>query len=161
MKRIMFVCTGNICRSPLAHRSFEAKARAAGAEEEFQVESSGLGDWHVGDNADPRMRKTAQSHGLTLNHTARQLSEADLEEYDLILVMDRSHKRQLERRIRDPEILEKVHLFRDWDPKGGPGAEVPDPYYGGADGFEKVYEMVDRTNTALLTDLLAESREAV
>lgn len=160
MKRIMFVCSGNICRSPLAHRHFEAEVTAAGVDEEFSVESSGLGSWHVGENADPRMRATARGHGLEVNHRARQLSREDLEEYDLILVMERSHKRQIERRVRDPEIMEKVRLFREWDPKAEPGAEVPDPYYGGDDGFETVYRMVERTNKALLTSLLEGDREA-
>lgn len=161
MKRIMFVCSGNICRSPLAHRLFEAQAREAGVAGQFQVESSGIGDWHAGEDADPRMRATARAHGLTLHHRAQQITRRDLEEYDLILVMDLSHKRQLERMIRDPEIMEKVRLFREWDPKGGPTAEVPDPYYGGERGFEEVYEMVERTSSVLLEDLLNEEEEAV
>ena len=154
MKRIMFVCSGNICRSPLAHRHFEAVVEEFAAHGEFEVESSGLGSWHVGENADPRMRATALEHGLKVNHRARQLTRTDLEEYDLILVMERSHKRQIERQVRDPEIMEKVRLFREWDPEGEPGAEVPDPYYGGDHGFETVYRMVERTNRALLAALL-------
>lgn len=161
MKRIMFVCSGNICRSPLAHRLFEAQAEAAGEQDEFQVESSGIGSWHVGEDVDPRMRMTAEGHGLPLRHRARQISRRDLQEHDLILVMELSHKRQLERMARDPEIMEKVRLFREWDPQGGPTAEVPDPYYGGPDGFETVYQMVERTSEALLKDLLKEEEEAV
>lgn len=161
MKRIMFVCSGNICRSPLAHRLFEAQARAAGVAEQFEVESSGIGEWHVGEDADPRMRATARAHGLTLHHRAQQITRQDLEQFDLILVMDRSHKQQLERLARNPQIMEKVRLFREWDPKGGPSAEVPDPYYGGERGFEEVYRMVERTSTLLLEDLLSEEEAAV
>lgn len=161
MKRIMFVCSGNICRSPLAHRLFEAQAEAAGSKGEFQVESSGIGSWHLGEDVDPRMRMTAREHALPLRHIARQISRKDLEEYDLILVMELSLKRQLERMVRDPEIMEKVRLFREWDPQGGPAEEVPDPYYGGPDGFETVYRMVERTSAALLEDLLREEEEAV
>ena len=161
MKRIMFVCSGNICRSPLAHRVFEHHLRQEGVEGRFHVESSGIGSWHVGENIDPRMRGTAREHGLNISHRAQQLSAADLEEYDLILVMEQSHRRQIERQARDPEIMEKVRLFREWDPKGGPTAEVPDPYYGGGSGFEEVYQMVDRTSKALLDDILSEKEEAV
>ena len=161
MKRIMFVCSGNICRSPLAHRVFEHHLREARVDDQFHVESSGVGSWHVGEEIDSRMRSTARDHGLHISHRARQLSSSDLQEYDLILVMETSHKRQIERQTRDPEIREKIRLFREWDPKGGPGAGVPDPYYGGDSGFEEVYQMVDRTSRALLEDLLGEEEAAV
>jgi len=150
---IMFVCSGNICRSPLAHRLFEKKAEERGIASRFFVESSGTDAYHVGDQADARMRRTAKRHGLELNHLSRQMHREDLEEYDLIFVMGDNHRRSIARMAREERELRGVHLFREFDP-GIPGngsvPEVPDPWYGEMDGFEDVWQIVDRTCEVIL-----------
>ena len=153
MFRVMFVCTGNICRSPLAHAVFSQKARKAGLGNRFVIESSGTTAYHEGDQADPRMRKTARAHNVRIDHRARHFSVHDFENYDLILAMDRSNLASLRRMASNGEADGKLKLFRDFDPEASPNAEVPDPYYGGPDGFEHVYEMVDRTCDSLLAEL--------
>src|SRR6056297_2089726 len=92
---IMFVCSGNICRSPLAHRMLEQQARERGMATHMTVESSGTGAWHVGQDADPRMRKTAAAHGLILHHPAQMIERSDLVDYDVLFAMDRGHYRQI------------------------------------------------------------------
>ncbi len=152
VKKVMFVCLGNICRSPLAHAVFEKRAFEAGLD--IKVESCGTGAWHVGEPADSRMRRTAESHGVTINHLARKFQPSDLKEYDLIIPMDKANRKELQR-VADAEQLKKIRLMREWDPKGG--AEVPDPWYGGPEGFETVFEIVDRSCAALVDELLSES----
>ncbi len=148
--RIMFVCAGNICRSPLAEGVFRHVAREQGALDRFEIASSGTGGWHVGESPDRRMRKTASSHGVSLDgQRAQQFEAGDLEYYDLILAMDKnnlSHIRYMDARNR---YGDKIKLFRSYDPEPG-DEEVPDPYYGGAQGFEEVYRMVDRTVKEIL-----------
>jgi len=148
VKKIMFVCLGNICRSPLAHAVFEKKAADAGLD--MIVESCGMGAWHVGEPADARMRRTAQSHGIIINHSARPFNPSDLDDYDLIIPMDMSNLKDLKRYARS-EHLDKIHLMREWDPQGG--TEVPDPWYGGPEGFDTVFEIVDRSCDVLVHDL--------
>lgn len=148
----MFICSGNICRSPLAHAVFEDMVRSRGLVDRISVESSGTGSWHVGENADPRMRKTAAGHGIRLDHPARHLRPADLESCDLLLTMDRQNFRDAQDLARNPAERDKVRMFRDFDPDG-PG-DVPDPYYGGPDGFETVWTIVARTCRALLDEVV-------
>ncbi len=155
MYRVMFVCTGNICRSPLAHAVFSQKARKAGKGDQFMIESSGTTAYHEGDQADPRMRKTARVHNVRIDHRARHFSVHDFDNYDLILAMDTANLASLRRIAPNGEADAKVKLFRDFDPEGSPNAEVPDPYYGGGDGFEKVFAIVDRTCDSLLVELAA------
>ncbi len=159
--RVMFVCLGNICRSPLAQAVFEKEiARAesagmAGAAGMVEADSSGTTAYHAGAPSDPRMRQTAGRHGVTINHRAQAFSEHDFENFDYILAMDRENYRDLQGMARSEEERRRIHYFREWDPEdGGPGKEVPDPYYGGPEGFERVYELVDRTAGALLEDIL-------
>lgn len=148
--KILFVCLGNICRSPLAHAVFENKIKEKGLEDRFEVESCGTGAWHVGELPDKRMREEAQRHGIEMNHPARSLQVMDLEYYDLILPMDLSNKRELMVKSL-PEFIDKIQLFRTFDPEtSDENAEVPDPYYGGKDSFKNVYEIVERTCDVLL-----------
>ncbi|MDC7231839.1 MAG: low molecular weight phosphotyrosine protein phosphatase [Spirochaetales bacterium] len=146
--KVMFVCLGNICRSPLAHAVFEDMAAREGLD--VFTESCGMGAWHVGEPADARMRRTAKDRGVTINHYARRFEPSDLDEYDLIIPMDRSNMKDLKRYAR-PEHMDKIHLMREWDPEGG--TEVPDPWYGGPEGFETVYDIVERSCRALVDDL--------
>ncbi|MCG8480095.1 MAG: low molecular weight phosphotyrosine protein phosphatase [Spirochaetales bacterium] len=161
---IMFVCSGNICRSPLAHRVLERQAAERGIA--VSVESSGTGSWHVGEEVDSRMRATAARRGLTVSHRARRLSRSDVERYDLLFAMGSNHYRDiasLGRRGGSADLAQRLYLFRQFDPDAArrsgsallpipPEAalDVPDPYYGGTDGFEEVYEIVDRTCGTIL-----------
>ncbi len=148
MYKVMFVCLGNICRSPAAHGVFEDMVQKEGLSALVHVESSGTGAYHEGEKPDARMRQTASSYGVKLTHRARMFRTSDLQEYSLILAMDNANLRHLRSMCRSAEEREKVRLFRDFDPEG-PG-EVPDPWYGGMDGFEKVWYMVIRTCRCLL-----------
>ncbi|MDA3958489.1 low molecular weight protein-tyrosine-phosphatase [Oceanispirochaeta sp.] len=146
--KVMFVCLGNICRSPLAHAIFEKRAEEAGLN--ILTESCGMGTWHLGDPADPRMRRTAQDHGVIIDHYSRRFEPSDLDEYDLIIPMDKSNLKDI-RAYATSHHEEKIHLMREWDPQGG--TDVPDPWYGGPEGFEAVYEIVDRSCRVLVDKL--------
>jgi len=152
--KIMFVCLGNICRSPLAHAVFDHEAATRGAGDLFETESSGTAAYHEGEPADARMRETALAHGVRIDHRARHLKKADLDNYDLILAMDRANLAGILKLAANPQQREKIRLFRDFDGQAGPDAEVPDPYYGGPEGFEEVFRIADRTCAGLLDQLL-------
>lgn len=152
----MFVCLGNICRSPLAEALFRAHVREAGLEDDFDVESSGTGQWHVGEPADARMRQTAAENGLDLAaHRAQQFVEDHLDEYDHIFVMDKNNLHDVLYLDTEDRFGNKVRLFREFDPEPE-DYQVPDPYYGGDGGFQHVYEIVDRTVASLLARLIEE-----
>jgi protein-tyrosine phosphatase len=156
-KRILFVCLGNICRSPAAEGVFLHLVRDAGLEPHFSVDSAGTGAWHEGEPADSRMRSAADARGISLPSVARRVSADDFERFDYILAMDSSNFDTL-RRIAPSRYHDKIRLFREWDPDG-PGKDVPDPYYGGPDGFEEVLDIVTRTGRALLADLSRDPSE--
>lgn len=151
--KILFVCAGNICRSPLAHAIFEKIVNDKGLENKFEIESCGTGAWHVGSLPDSRMISEAQKHDVTMDHPARRLQVMDFEYYDIILAMDCSNLNYL-KAIAEPEYQDKIELFRNYDPKKDEElAEVPDPYYGGEAGFANVYAIVERTCHNLLQQL--------
>ncbi|HJL43526.1 MAG TPA: low molecular weight protein-tyrosine-phosphatase [Myxococcales bacterium LLY-WYZ-16_1] len=140
--RVLFVCLGNICRSPTAEAVFRELANRRGLAERFEIDSAGTGSWHSGAPPDARMQKAAAARGYRLTGRARQVAVEDFERFDLILTMDESNRRDvLARAPADPG--ERVQLFRRHDP-AEPGADVPDPYYGGPDGFRHVVEIVER-----------------
>jgi len=152
--RVLFVCLGNICRSPLAEGVFRKIVRERGLEDCFEIDSAGTGPWHVGEPPDRRMQATANKHGVSLEGIrGRQISVKDLETYDYIFVMDKHNLHDV--LYLDPEGKwgHKVQLFRVFDPEPG-DYQVPDPYYGGPQGFEHVYEVVERTAQALLDRLI-------
>lgn len=148
VKRVMFVCLGNICRSPLAHAVFRKLVDDRNLSDRYEVQSSGTCAYHAGEQSDSRMRMTAQERGVVIKHRARQILRCDLEEYDYIFAMDRNNYRNIKRLSANEELLSRVRLFRDYDPEG-PG-DVPDPYYGGQDGFNDVYKIVERTCSNIL-----------
>ena len=151
--RLMFVCLGNICRSPLAHGVFHALVDEAGLTQRFEVASSGMGAWHIGQRPDARMRRTARRHGVSLDALRAQQFEAFfLEEYDHIYVMDRNNLRDVLRLDSRNRYRSKVRLFREYDPDPG-SLEVPDPYFHGS--FDEVFDMIDRTARVLLKELVA------
>jgi protein-tyrosine phosphatase len=139
--RILFVCTGNICRSPLAEAIFAHYVREQGLGEHFHIDSAGLDGWHVGEAADPRTCRIGAAYGVDVPSVARQFEARDYERFDLILAMDRGHFKAL--RSRAPEKhRDKVELMRDYDHPEHHGSDVPDPYYGGPQGFEDMYQML-------------------
>jgi len=151
---VIFVCLGNICRSPLAEGIFLHLVDEAGLAERFEVDSAGTGAWHVGEVPDARASMVASQHGVELESRARQLTEGDLQRFDHVIAMDHENLRNIERLAHATGSEADVELLRKYDSEGE-GDEVPDPYYGGASGFENVYEMVHRSCRALLSELRA------
>ncbi len=152
--RILFVCLGNICRSPLAEGVFQKLVEERGLSEHFDIDSAGTGSWHIGESPDDRMQKTARDHGIELrDQSARRVTPADLDAYDHVLVMDKKNRRRMREIDGHDRHEQKIQLFRSFDPEPG-DMEVPDPYFGGDDGFEHVYEIVERTAARLLDDLV-------
>lgn len=148
MKKVLFVCLGNICRSPLAEGLFLKKLEENDLTDKFSVDSCGTGAWHIGERPDPRTLENAKKNGVYLPSLARQLNENDLEEFDYILVMDRSNMSNV-LEIALPNQVSKVRLMRDFDSQA-PGSDVPDPYFGGLNGFQDVFEILDRSTGAFL-----------
>ena len=150
----MFVCMGNICRSPLAHAVFDSIAKKNNAANIFETESSGTIAYHVGEPADARMTQTAATHGISIIHRARHFKREDLSNYDLILAMDHSnHSDIMGLADRKPEHARKVLMLRQFDPHGSEADDVPDPYYGGAMGFENVFQIVERSCRQLFKEI--------
>jgi protein-tyrosine phosphatase len=138
--RILVVCLGNICRSPLAEAALRAELDVVGLGDRVTVASAGTGDWNLGKPPDPRMLSAAATSGLTLLGRARQVAAADLADSDLILVMDHQNLSDVRALAPDDVTRAKVHLFLDYAGKGA--QDVPDPYYGGEEGFGQVVVLV-------------------
>ena len=153
--RVLFVCLGNICRSPTAEGVMRSLVAEAGLEGEIEVESAGTGDWHVGHPPDERALSAAAARGITLEGVARQVTAGDFEAFDLIVAMDRANRDDLVALAPDAEARERVRLLREY--AGESERDVPDPYYGGEDGFADVVEIVERSCAALL-DALGDGR---
>ncbi|HSH74810.1 MAG TPA: low molecular weight protein-tyrosine-phosphatase [Longimicrobiales bacterium] len=146
------MCLGNICRSPLAENVFRHLVREAGLDSRFEVDSAGTGSWHIGESPDARATMVARNHGIELEGRARQVTPDDLRRFDYVLAMDRDNLRSLERLAGARDVSADIRLLRHYDPQEG-GDEVPDPYYGGASGFENVFEIVKRSCQGLLAEL--------
>lgn len=147
-RSVLFVCTGNICRSPTAEGVLRHLARESGIE--LRVESAGTGDWHAGEAPDERAQRHAKSRGYDLSaQRARQVRARDFEEFDLVVAMDRGHLREL-RRHCPRQHQGKLRMLVD-------GRDVPDPYYGGPEGFEQVLDLVEAACRDLLAELIPTS----
>jgi protein-tyrosine phosphatase len=155
--KILFVCLGNICRSPTAEGVMGVLVRQAGLQDEIELDSAGTGGWHVGEAADPRARAAARGRGIALESVARQVMREDFERFDLIVAMDRANASNLERIAPDEQSREKIHLLREFDPAsaGERDLDVPDPYYEGASGFEIVLDQVEAACAGLLAQVRA------
>lgn len=151
--RILFVCLGNIIRSPLAEHMFAYLAEQAGAAHKYEVESAGTSAYHIGEQPDSRMRKVAAQNGLVYNGRARQFRAADYDRFDLIIPQDQDNLRNLQRLARDPADEAKLFTMRTFDAQGNANAGVPDPYYGGIDGFQVTFDIVQRSCQGLLQAL--------
>lgn len=145
--KVLFVCLGNICRSPLGEAIFNERVRQKGLHEEFQSDSCGTANYHVGDWPDDRTIKCAKRNGILINHFGRQLKRDDLDKFDLILAMDGSNFQNI-LKLSAESNRSKVKMMRDFDPKGK--GDVPDPYYGGDKDFDEVFEILDRSIKALI-----------
>lgn len=149
--KVLFVCLGNICRSPTAEGVFRHKVREAGLEGHIEIDSAGTGDWHVGKAPDARTRAAALRRGYDLSGLrARQVSAADFDRYDLVLAMDNANLRDLKGLRGSHGKAELDLLLRRYELEID---EVPDPYYGGEDGFEQVLDLVERACDGLLTEV--------
>ena len=151
--RVLFVCLGNICRSPLAEAVFRHKVRERGVEHLFEIDSAGTSGYHDGAAPDRRSAETALRRGVELAGRSRKLRADDLRGFDYVVAMDAENLREIRALEAAAGGTARVHRLREWDPEGG--ADVPDPYYGGPGGFEDVHDIVDRSCAALLDHILA------
>jgi protein-tyrosine phosphatase len=157
--RILFVCLGNICRSPTAEVVFRAVASREAPDMVLEVDSAGTAGYHVGELPDRRTRQAAARRGYDLSALrARVVEPGDFETFDLILAMDRENLRALERRS-PPEARDRLRLFLEFAPETGI-SEVPDPYYGGPNGFEDVLDLIEAASRGLLQHLRRQSNVA-
>lgn len=150
------MCLGNICRSPTAEGVMRHLVKQEGLDGLVELDSAGTGRWHVGEPPDERATETARARGFELRGRARQFEPKDFGRFDYVVAMDTSNRRNLLRMAPDEAARAKVHLLRDFDPKSPKDAEVPDPYYGGPDGFEKVFDIVESACRALLDHIRRE-----
>lgn len=151
MERVLFVCLGNICRSPLAEGVMRHLVAERGMQEKIEVDSAGTGAWHVGEAPDARSIEIAARNGVSLDgQSARKVGPADFRDFTRVVAMDASNFRDL-RAVAPTGALADLRLLRDSDPEGA--GDVPDPYYGGGDGFANVYSMVERSCRALLDEI--------
>jgi len=141
--KVLFVCLGNICRSPMAEAIFNHKANQL-----LRADSCGTAAYHIGDEPDPRTLKVLKKHGIVCDHVGRQLAKEDFEKFDLILAMDKANLQDILRAGKN--YSHKVKLMREYDPQG-PG-EVPDPYYGGDKDFQEVFDILERSIETLINN---------
>jgi protein-tyrosine phosphatase len=146
--RILFVCLGNICRSPTAEAVMRKLVADAGRSDEIEVDSAGTGGWHIGSSPDSRSAAAGARRGLRLQGQARRVGPADFDDHDLLVAMDRSNRDELIALAPDAEARAKVRLLLDDPPR-----DVPDPYYGGPDGFDVVLDVVEAGCRALLDSI--------
>lgn len=150
MRKVLFVCLGNICRSPMGEGVFQFLVENEGLSSNYYIDSAGTSAYHVGQRADHRMRNTAAKYGFDLESRARQVVPEDFDEFEVILAMDESNLSDLNN-LAESNGKESSHLFlmRKFD-QNPDNMNVPDPYYGSDDGFEEVYEIMNRSCTRLL-----------
>lgn len=142
--RVVMVCLGNICRSPMAESIFRSRLAAAGLAGAVEVDSAGTAGWHAGGGADRRAAATLRRHGYDDEHTARRFGTHDLADFDLVLVADHSNRSDVTDLARTPDEVAKIAMIRSFDARACEDAEIPDPYYGDGDGFEEVLAMIER-----------------
>jgi protein-tyrosine phosphatase len=153
---VLFVCLGNICRSPLAEGVFRDVVQKEGLDGRFDIDSAGTSSWHAGDSPDPRTVAVARERGLELEHAARQVLAEDLHRFHYVLVMDASNRAKVEKLAAQAAGRAEVLMLRAFDAAAGTDLDVPDPYFGGPGGFEAVHDMVERACRALLDHIRAE-----
>jgi protein-tyrosine phosphatase len=156
-RRLLFVCLGNICRSPMAEGVFRRVAEEEGALHLFELDSAGMGDWHIGQAPDHRAQEAARGRGIDISaQAARQVQESDFAAFDLVLAMDGSNYDELTR-LAPKEARHKIRRFLDFAPHVGI-KDVPDPFFGERDGFDHALDLIEEAARGLLADLLDEKK---
>jgi protein-tyrosine phosphatase len=150
---VLFVCLGNICRSPLAEGVFRALVEEAGLDHRFVIDSAGTSGYHDGDRADSRTVAVAKRRGVRVDSVSRRVTDADLESFDIVLAMDEDNLARLEQLAGRRSIDAEIRMLREFDPDADGDQAVPDPYYGGPRGFENVHDIIERSCRALLKHL--------
>ncbi|AFK04066.1 protein tyrosine phosphatase [Emticicia oligotrophica DSM 17448] len=158
MIKVLFVCLGNICRSPIAEATFREIVKQKGLADKIECDSAGTAGYHIGQLPDHRTMKNAEKHGLKLTHKGRKISLTDLDDFNHIVVMDEQNFEDVYelyyKTKHQPPAAEKVFLLRDHDPETRGIKEVPDPYYESEPFFEEVYQIVWRSNEVLVEHLI-------
>lgn len=150
--KIVFVCLGNICRSPTAEGIFQHLVNERGLQSYFYIDSAGTSAYHIGEPANSKSRQTAKERGIELKSRARRFESEDLGEFDMIVAMDHENLENIKALDKSGTFEEKIVMLREYDPSPDDG-EVPDPYYGGMDGFQNVFDIVKRSCENLLDEL--------
>jgi protein-tyrosine phosphatase len=157
--KLLFVCLGNICRSPTGEGVMRHLVDEAGLKHRFEIDSAGTGSWHIGDEPDRRSVAAASARGIAIGGRARQVTGADFEHYDYILAADAYNFRDLQAIAPTDEDEAKVHMLREFDPMATPDdLDVPDPYYGGPSGFDDVIDLVEAACRGLLDEVLSQQK---
>ena len=151
--RVSFVCLGNICRSPTAEAVMRHLVAEAGLGDRIEIDSAGTGDWHVGEPRDRRSSAVGKKRGIPLQGRARQFVPVDFARFDYVLAMDNQNLATLRALAPDEAARAKVRLLRSFDPTSPAGADVPDPYYGGPQGFDEVFDICARACRGLLAEI--------
>lgn len=153
--KVLFVCSGNICRSPSAEAVFKKLVEAKGLKDKFEIDSAGTGSWHVGEPADKRMQGHAKKRGYNLDSISRKINpRVDFDHFDMIIGMDNYNIRDLKSIARNSDDLAKIHKMTDFA-KDWNYSEIPDPYYGGDEGFELVLDLLEDSCKGLFEKLNA------
>jgi protein-tyrosine phosphatase len=150
---VLFVCLGNICRSPLAEAVFRSKVEEAGLGHRFRIDSAGTSGYHNGDSPDDRTRRVAARRGVQVRGSSRRITEEDVRAFDYLVAMDRDNLRNVEaliERVGANDGKPQACLFREFDPGADASLEVPDPYFGGPRGFDDVHDLVERSAEGFL-----------
>lgn len=150
--KLCFVCLGNICRSPTAEGVFQHLVNNRGLQSYFEIDSAGTSAYHIGEGANSKSRQVAKQHGVTLHSKARRFESFDLDYFDLIIAMDNENLANIHQLDSKDDHSDKIMLLREFDP-APESKEVPDPYYGGLQGFENVFNVVKRSCEKLLDEL--------
>lgn len=153
MIRVCFVCLGNICRSPTAEAVFRRLVSEVKLDSTFEIDSAGTAGHHAGEAPDPRARAAGKRAGIPIAGRARPFSAADFSRFDHVIAMDLANVADLQRIAPSAALAQKVRLLRSFDPDAAPNAPIPDPYYGGDEGFDRVLELCRTACTHLLAEL--------
>jgi len=154
--KILFVCLGNICRSPAAEGAFQNLVQKENLNDLFIIDSAGTAGYHDGELADPRTRKVAKDRNIILNHISRKFIKQDFQKFDYILVMDHNNYKAVRSQATEESHNSKIHFFRSFEDNQSKNAEVPDPYYGDLQAFENVQNIVENASIGFLNFLKSE-----